>query len=851
MPTIDQLQAAVASSNTDELAVSQSGDTRKVTRAQLLAGLQPAISVPPGTLLGNSTGAASAPLSITVGSNLTLSNGIISAPAPFVISGLPSGNAPAATDLVPLSHSGTANAVSYSTFLSSLATLPGFDASPLHAMASGATTSRTLGALLSDSVSVEDFGAAGNGTTNDSAAFQAAITAGLPIRLGPKTYIVNGPLSLTSATCLTLIGVPGQTTVRRLTQTSGSSWITLTASLVHVEGIIFDANTSLTGSANGVTVAASCVRSTFERCAFTNAVSGDGLAFSTSDPVFARHAVIGCEAYGNSNGISCVAADGLTISACHLHDNTVAGLYVDYVDPTHVIKTRLTTVVGNQCWNNEIGIVIGDYATSYADPASITNQTADAFICLVASNICHDNSEYGIVSQGYNILVHGNVVYNNGGSNTNNGGILANSWASSITNNVVTHHQGFGIDAGAANFTMISGNVVTSSRIGINAGGAQEPRITGNSIANTSYYAIVIYNNETNAEGGPIGVPSVDCSITENTIDMPSGGGGILLIDGPQNVQIARNNFITAPGGDISICLLPLTNSVAIESNLLNGSPSIFFNNPYVPGGGNFSGLGSLVYPDVIDSISIQSSAAAVQSLRSLNADNYSSYVTFVTLTAAGSGYTGAPAVSFSGGGGSGASASAFITNGTVIGFRMVSLGSGYTSAPTVTLSGGGGSGAAATAFIGLPVPPNRRLRVFCAVPVQWAVAGTKPAQATGSGVAITTPANSEIEWVGLNAGWYASRYQQTDYVQPASDGSVTLTNLSGDVRIHPSGSGAVRWVNNSQATGCTTMVGSGTPQGVVTAPPGSDYRNLTGAAGGVFWIKQTGTGATGWIAIA
>jgi hypothetical protein len=680
---------------------------------------------------------------------------------------------------------------------------------------------------------------------------EAAIAAGLPIRLGPKTYVVDGPLSLSSATCLTLIGVPGQTILRRLTQGSGANWITLTASLVHIEGIIFDANASLTGSGNGVMIAASCVRSTFERCAFTNAVAGNGLVFSTSDPVFARHAVIGCEAYGNSNGISCVAADGLTVSACHLHDNTVAGLYVDYVDANHVIKTRLTTIVGNQCWNNEIGIVVGDYATSYATPATITNQTADATICLVSSNICHDNTEYGIVSQGYNILVHGNVVYNNGGSNPNNGGILCNSWASSITNNIVTNHQGFAIDAGAANFTTISGNLITTSRIGINAGGAQEPRIIGNSIANTNYYAIVIYNNETNASGSPIGVPSVDVSITDNTIDMPSGGGGILLIDGPQKVQVARNNFITAPSGDISLCLLPLTNTVTIEDNLLNGSPSVFFSDPSVPGSGNFSGLRSLIYPDVIDAVSIQSNSGAVQSLRSLNATNYDDYVTFVSLTAGGNAYSSAPTVSFTGGGGSGATATAFITNGAVIGFRMVSLGSGYTSAPTVTLSGGGGSGASAIAYIGIPVPANRRIRVFCAVPVQWAVAGTNPPQFTGSGVAITTPANSEIEWVGRNAGWYASRYQQTDYVQPGSDGSVTLTTPAGDVRIYPSGTGVVRWVSDTQATGCSTMVGSGTPQGVVTAAPGSDYRDLTGAAGSVFWIKQTGTGATGWIAIA
>ncbi len=398
---------------------------------------------------------------------------------------------------------------------------------------------------------------------------------------------------------------------------------------------------------------------------------------------------------------------------------------------------------------------------------------------------------------------------------------------------------------------MISGNVVTTSRIAINAGGAQEPRITGNSISNASYYGIVIYNNETTAGGAPIGVPSVDVSITENVIDMPLGGGGILLIDGPQNVQVARNNFITVPGADISLCLLPRTNTATIEGNLLNNSPSTFYTNPFVSPSGVYSGNNVLLYPDVIDNVSITSGTAPVQSILSLNANNYANYVTFLVLTAGGSGYTSAPTVSFSGGGGSGASAAAFITNGAVIGFRMVSLGSGYTSAPTVTLSGGGGAGAAANAFIGVPVQPNRRLRVYCGVPVQWAVSGTNPMQATGSGVAITTPANSEIEWVGRNGGWYASRFQQTDYVQPGTDGSVTLTNLTGDVRIHPAGGGAVRWVNDLQGTGCTTTVGSGTPQGVVSAPPGSDYRNLTGSAGSVFWIKQTGTGAAGWVAIA
>ena len=40
------------------------------------------------------------------------------------------------------------------------------------------------------------------------------------------------------------------------------------------------------------------------------------------------------------------------------------------------------------------------------------------------------------------------------------------------------------------------------------------------------------------------------------------------------------------------------------------------------------------------------------------------------------------------------------------------------------------------------------------------------------------------------------------------------------------------------------TPSGSGSPQGVVTAPAGSPYWDATGTA---FWIKASGTGNTGW----
>lgn len=850
MPTIDQLPAAVASSDADELMATQSGSSRKVTRAQLLAGLQPAISVPPGALLGNSGTASAGPLPITVGNNLSMSNGVISAPAPFVIPSLPNGSAPSPADLVPLSQGGVASTISYGTFLSGLASLPGFDASPLMMTPEGASSQRSLSSLLADALTVEDFGAVGDGATDDTAAFQAAIKSLRPIILGPRTYILNNALSLTNSTGLTLIGVPGQTAIRRLSQTAGSPWIILSAPLVHVEGVTFDGNAQLTGGGDGVVIPQSCLRSTFDRCVFSNCTSNAGLVFEPSDPAFTRHTVTGCEFFSNNYGIICQAADGLTISGCHVHDNAGNGIQVDYVNTGGSVKSRLALITANHCWNNYVGIVVGDYTSADASPATISNQTADGMLSIISGNQCHDNAEYGIVAQGYNLLVSGNLVYNNGGTNLTNAGILANCWASIVTGNMVTNHQGFGIDAGAANFTHLSNNYISTARIGINAGGAQEPRVFGNSILNCSYYGIVIYNNETDAQGNVIGVASKDCSIVENVIDMPSGGGGILLIDGPQSVHIARNNFITVPGADLSLCLLPLTDTTAISDNLINGQASIHLYDPFVNSVGQFNGLYTVLYPDIIDEISITQASQPLQSICSLNGSNYAPYLTFLKLTAGGSGYTSAPAVSFSGGGGSGASAQAFISNGAVIGFRMQSLGSGYTSAPTVTISGGGGSGASATAFIGVPLSNGRRLRVFSSAEAHWATAGSNPLQTTPTAQPITTPANTETEWLGQTGGWLATRYQQLDYLAPASDGSVTLQSISGDIRLQPNGSGAVRWVSSTNSAGCSTIIGSGSPNGVVAGNPGSDYRNLTGSAGSIFWIKQTGTDTNGWVAL-
>lgn len=71
-----------------------------------------------------------------------------------------------------------------------------------------------------------------------------------------------------------------------------------------------------------------------------------------------------------------------------------------------------------------------------------------------------------------------------------------------------------------------------------------------------------------------------------------------------------------------------------------------------------------------------------------------------ITVTAGGTGYSVAPAVSLVGGGGTGATATATVAGGAVTGITLTAPGSGYTYPPIVQFAGVVGAGAAAKATV-------------------------------------------------------------------------------------------------------------------------------------------------------
>jgi hypothetical protein len=153
MPTIDQLAPGTAASDSDELLVSQSGIARKITRAQLLAGVQPELAIGAGKLLGRTGTGVGSPEQISIGANLRLANGALSASAaPFNIANLAMGTVPASADLVPVGQHGSNLAVTYSQFMNGLSAITNIDISRLLVTPTGGHTASRLGDLAANFV---------------------------------------------------------------------------------------------------------------------------------------------------------------------------------------------------------------------------------------------------------------------------------------------------------------------------------------------------------------------------------------------------------------------------------------------------------------------------------------------------------------------------------------------------------------------------------------------------------------------------------------------------------------------------------------------------------------------------
>jgi parallel beta-helix repeat protein len=853
MTTIGQLPLAGSVSDTDLLPIYQNNQTFAATRAQIIGGLQAEITLPSDSLLGNAGTSTAAPGPIMVGANLQLSGNTLSATAtPFQISGLSAGAVPTAASIVPLGQGAANVGVSYANFLAGLSNVSGVPGGGLTATATGATATRTLSQLAANAVSIEDFGAVGDGVTDDGPALLAAVATGAPVRLQAKTYAIAGECDIRGSVC-TLLGVPGLTILLRSAQSklgtaATPSWISVTATSFFADGIIFDANTAVAAPTYGVVIQGACTKSLVTRCVFRNATAvnfGSGLTYLQSDPAVTQHHADDCEFTGNRmHGLYAYAVDALSVTNCRAHDNTVNGIYADSLDPSFTSKVRELHIVGNTCWNNNVGILVGNFIANniVVPPYLYGNAKPDVLGAVVASNNCFSNGAYGIYISGRNILVSGNLCTNNSSVVSYGAGILCDTGYCKITGNMISGGSAFGIDCGGSIYTEVDNNYINGALIGLNIGGGQYCTARANFIQDCTQQSVSVQNVESDGAGDNFGLACTGLSIIGNWINYSGTALGIVVRDGAQGILVEDNVVVVDAGGNLTNAISAYTDNIIVRGNLLNFTPRWPVNPVHV------GGVYTLTVPDIADAVSISQSTAPVTSIVTAQAGLVAGQVTFVKMTSAGISYTHAT-VTFSGTG-TGAAASAFIYQGQVIGIQMTNFGSGYGAGTTVTITGDG-AGAAAIVQVGLPVWQNKALSIDCLTSVTFAASGSSPAQSNWTGAPITVPGGTTIDWVGNNGGWRAARFSQSDYISPNGDGSMTVKTQTGDISLHPAGSGAVRLLSDTESTGAVELIGRGSPLNIVSAPAGSTFRNLNGGVGATFWIKQSGTGSSNWVAVA
>ncbi len=179
---------------------------------------------------------------------------------------------------------------------------------------------------------------------------------------------------------------------------------------------------------------------------------------------------------------------------------------------------------------------------------------------------------------------------------------------------------------------------------------------------------------------------------------------------------MADNIIVGDAGANLTNAISAYTDTVTIRGNLLNFTPRWPVNPVSV------NGVYTLTVPDIVDAVSISQASAPVASIVTAQAAEVAGQITFVKMVNTGLAYSSAT-VSFSGTG-TGAAATAWVSNGQVIGIQMTSFGSGYGPGTTVTITGNG-SGATATVQVGLPVWQNRELTIDCLAATSFAVAGS------------------------------------------------------------------------------------------------------------------------------
>lgn len=378
----------------------------------------------------------------------------------------------------------------------------------------GTTTPRAAQDRTAEVADVRDFGAMGDGSTNDTAAFTAAAATGNTIWVPPGTYMI-APITISQS----MFGAAmGRSILRRATGGSATADVLVTQNATSdaiMRDLTLDGNN---GCLYGIWLPSGNTQQTglrFERLEVTNVGNSSSTASPLPNGIFVQ-----LDQTRPSSKQAIVVADN------YIHNVYGCGVSIGGIGCIISHNTIINTgSAGISCDILTDGVISDNTINS---PGQVALMTADGITgygnlnlrVLVSNNTVENSQDHGIHFGGNNIQIVGNKVYNV----ANYGIILQSSPNSSPTpgaNGIIANNE---ID------TTVGGG-------GIRCGWFSRVTVTGNTVSNIAAGA----PQGVNASSGLTFIYSSDCVASGNIINTTAGYG--VYADAALNLLVSSNRY--------------------------------------------------------------------------------------------------------------------------------------------------------------------------------------------------------------------------------------------------------------------------------------------------------------------
>jgi parallel beta-helix repeat protein len=407
---------------------------------------------------------------------------------------------------------------------------------------------RTVQSKERDVVSVKDFGAVGDGVTDDTAAIQAAVES---LATGSTLYFPDGTYLVSSA-------------------------VLLSGSAQNKTGLTFSGNSAviqLAAAISNQNVAEIVSGTNYKVC---------GLTFKGNKGTVTTPGTDSSYRYFNGLYVGAVAGKTLTnvaISGCRFTNCAYDGLMLGSgpVQPGNILPgVDNVTILGCQFDLNEVGLSGGAYRK-----------------VTISDNAFIDNDIYGVLADSTcgDVSISGNTIKTGTTLGATNAGIFvyAASQIAIIGNSVEGGKVGVLISTGASDFT-ISGNTVSNcATSGIVVTNSTRGVISGNAVASAAQYGIAIQSSSSQVSINANSVRScgfdgiylsaTSSSMLQGNECVSNNGSGIYSLGSSSCSLVANlclNNNVNNASSTSSGIRLGNTTAFSIVSNRCfdsNGSP--------------------------------------------------------------------------------------------------------------------------------------------------------------------------------------------------------------------------------------------------------------------------------------